>query len=102
MASYRYVLHPNAFFGNDPRLSPFKRLGTGTKLPPLFIIHSADDQIVPVEGNRTFVKKMLEKNPAAKVVFTLRPGEYGASIPLGMKHPWLTGGLEFITMLGKS
>jgi len=42
---------------------------------------------VPAEGNRTFVKKLLEKNPAAKMVFTVQPGEHGVSIPLGMKHP---------------
>jgi acetyl esterase/lipase len=85
------------FFGDDPRLFPLKRLETGSKLPPLFIIHGADDTIVPVEGSRNFVKKLLGRNPAAKVVLTVQPGEHGVSIPLGMKHPWLAEGLELVT-----
>jgi fermentation-respiration switch protein FrsA (DUF1100 family) len=69
---------------------------TGPKLPPLFIIHGADDTIVPVEGSRKFVKKLLDKNPAAKMVLIAQPGEHGVSIPLGMKHTWLTEGLECV------
>lgn len=96
MASHRCFLHPNAFFGNDPRLFPFKRLETGSKFTPLFI-HGADDKIVPVEGSRNFVKRLLDKNHAAKVVLKTKLGEHGVSILPGMNHAWLTMGLGLVT-----
>lgn len=84
------------FFGNDPRLFPLKRLAAGAELPPLFIIHGADDTIVPVDGSRSFVKVLLEKNPEAKVVLTIEPGEHGVSIPFRVQHPWLAEGLKLV------
>jgi acetyl esterase/lipase len=84
------------FFGKDPRLFPLRRLQAGAKLPPLFIIHGANDTIVPAEGSQKFVKLLLERNPEAKVVLTIQPGEHGVSISLGMKHPWLAEGLKLV------
>jgi acetyl esterase/lipase len=85
------------FFGNEPRLFPLRRLETGARLPPLFIIHGANDTIVPVEGSLKFAKLLLEKNPDTKVVLTVQPGEHGVSIPFGMEHPWLAEGLKLVT-----
>jgi acetyl esterase/lipase len=85
------------FFGRDRRLFPLKKLQNGAELPPLFIIHGAGDTIVPVDGSRTFVKLLLEKNPNAKVVLNVQPGEHGFSILFGMGHPWLAEGLKLVT-----
>jgi acetyl esterase/lipase len=84
------------FFGNGPQLFPLRRLESGAKLPPLFIIHGAGDTIVPVEGSQKFAKLLLEKDPEAKVVLTVQPGEHGFSNSFGMKHPWLAEGLKLV------
>ena len=85
------------FFGNDTKLFPFKRLEAGVKLPPLFILHGSDDTIVPVEGSKAFVKLLLEKDPEAKIVLTIQPGDHGVSSGFTIKHPWLADGLKLVT-----
>ncbi|KAI9038593.1 alpha/beta-hydrolase [Aspergillus affinis] len=85
------------FFGTDERLFPFERVSRGAKIPPLFLIHGLDDDIVPVQGSRDFTALLQEKQPSAKVHLSTPPGGHGMHEPWSQNHDAMKEGLELVT-----
>lgn len=85
------------YFGRDDRLLPFRRLENGATIPPVFIIHGDDDEIVPVEGSRDFVKLLQSVQPESLVKLSTAPGGHGLHEKWQMNHPALKDGLDFAT-----
>ncbi|PLB50268.1 alpha/beta-hydrolase [Aspergillus steynii IBT 23096] len=85
------------FFGTDEKLFPFERVSRGAKIPPLFIIHGLDDDIVPVDGSRDFTALLQEKQPATEVHLSLAPGGHGLHESWSQDHDAMKGGLAFAT-----
>ncbi|ETS84817.1 hypothetical protein PFICI_02842 [Pestalotiopsis fici W106-1] len=83
------------YFGRDERLLPFQRVEKGGEIPPLFIIHGDDDEIVPVEGSKAFVSLLQDKRPGCAVKLSTAPGGHGLCETWHMDHPALEGGLNF-------
>jgi len=91
-------------FGTDPILFPMERLEAGAQLPPLFIIHGADDEIVPAVDSKAFVELLLEKKPEAEVHLSIVPGPHGLHETWGMDHAAMEAGLNLVVVawLGNS
>ncbi|KAH8434974.1 alpha/beta hydrolase family protein [Aspergillus melleus] len=85
------------FFGTDEKLFPFDRVSRGAKIPPLFIIHGLDDDIVPVQGSQDFIALLQEKQPSAKVHLSLSPGGHGLHEQWSQHHDAIKEGLKLVT-----
>lgn len=85
------------FFGTDEKLFPFERVSRGAKIPPVFIIHGLDDEIVPVDGSRDFAALLREKRPTAKLHLSLAPGGHGLHETWSQDHDAMKEGLGFAT-----
>lgn len=92
--------------GNDPELFPLERIrkmglpptpvGSGSALPPTFILHGEQDSAVPVGGTHTFVELLKEADPAIQIHVAIRPGDHGFDATATLDEPWLKQGLDFI------
>ena len=85
-------------FGGDSSLYPIEMLDQVNELPPTWILHGKEDNVVPVAGTQNYVDKLKEKLPDTKVHVSYRPGMHGFD-----NHPaatleddWVKEGLEFI------
>ncbi|KAM4066280.1 alpha/beta hydrolase fold domain-containing protein [Hirsutella rhossiliensis] len=65
-------------------------------MPPLWIIHSVQDSVVPVECSTEFVKAVEEKYPNLPVLLSLEQGDHGFDSSLGMAEHWIQEGCRFI------
>ncbi|KAF3006964.1 hypothetical protein E8E14_004621 [Neopestalotiopsis sp. 37M] len=83
------------YFGRDERLFPFQRVTRGDGVPPLFIIHGDDDEIVPVEGSKAFVSLLQDKRPDSAVRLSTAPNGHGLHEKWHIDHPALEAGLKF-------
>lgn len=68
----------------------------GVRLPPLLIVHGADDSVVPVEGSRRFVRAWKTWQPLSRVRLVLRPGEHGFEAGARAEEKWLGDALEWV------
>ena len=83
-------------FGDDPSLYPLERLQTGAIIPPVFIIHGAQDEIVPVQGSKTFIQILKERQPHIKSHLSIVPGPHGLHEPWHTDHPAMKEGLDMV------
>lgn len=87
------------YFGTEEYLFPLERVENGEKISPLLIMHGLDDDIVPVDGSKKFVKLVQEKQHGTRTHLSLAPGGHGFHEKFHQDHPALKEGLDFITRI---
>ncbi|ROV95018.1 hypothetical protein VMCG_08355 [Cytospora schulzeri] len=69
---------------------------TTAALPPMWIIHGADDTITPCVCSSKFVDKIRETHPEVPVLLNLEPGEHSFDVSMTMDEQWVADGLKFV------
>ncbi|KAK7997496.1 choline dehydrogenase protein [Apiospora arundinis] len=72
----------------NKRLDVIKLLDTLETMPPIWIIHGEEDSVVPAAGSQAFVNAMREKLPDVPLHITIRPGNHGFELGLGLEEQW--------------
>ncbi|KAK8011003.1 alpha/beta-hydrolase [Apiospora arundinis] len=80
----------------NKRLDVIKLLDTLETMPPMWIIHGEEDSVVPAAGSQTFVNAMREKLPDVPIHVTIRPGNHGFELGLGLEEHWVRNGCRFV------
>ena len=83
----------NALLGNKPSQSLINEYSNELQIknntPPTFIIHSADDDLVPVKNSIEFYLALLEKNISAEMhIFPFGGHGYSLAFGLGYLNTW--------------
>ncbi|KAK8101460.1 hypothetical protein PG999_011834 [Apiospora kogelbergensis] len=80
----------------NKRLDVIKLLDTLETMPPLWIIHGEEDSVVPTAGSEAFANAMREKLPEVPVHVTIRQGNHGFELGLGLEDDWVRNGCRFV------
>lgn len=89
-----------ALIGGDESMLPLEALKGGkAELPPTWVYHGNEDDVVPKSGTEKFVAIMREHYPAVEVLEQYPSGNHGFDV--GYKDPlldeeWIREGEEFI------
>lgn len=88
-------LYKDYFDSNDQRLVPLDRLEKGDRFPKggLFVWHSTEDSICPIEGSEKLAAKVKEVQPDLPFTLAKRPGEHGFDEGSKIDEDWLKDGL---------
>ncbi|KAJ9615423.1 hypothetical protein H2200_001498 [Cladophialophora chaetospira] len=88
-------LYKEYFSPRDDRLIPFDRLDKGARFPKggLFVWHSVDDSICPIDGSEKLAAKVKELQPDLPFTLAKRPGEHGFDGDSKIDEDWLKKGL---------
>lgn len=86
------------WFGGDSSLYPIEMLDKLDIIPPTWILHGKDDNVVPIDGTYKFVGHLKEKQPSARLHTSYRPGGHGFDNhgPASLDEDWLKEGVDFI------
>ncbi|KAF2149003.1 alpha/beta-hydrolase [Myriangium duriaei CBS 260.36] len=89
-----------SLIGTDRRIFPYKLLEERTEdLPPTWVYHGTDDNVVPIDGSEKFVKIVQRKFPDTSLHVSWPPGHHGfdAHDPAPeADDTWLKDGLDFV------
>ncbi|KAI5460131.1 Alpha/Beta hydrolase protein [Mariannaea sp. PMI_226] len=64
--------------------------------PPMWIIHSKQDSVVPVDCSTEFAKAVEKRHLETPVLVTLRSGDHDFNSLTRMNEPWVQEGCRFI------
>lgn len=90
------------YLGTATELYPLEvlehRAKAGERVPPMWIFHGRDDDVVPVQGTEAFVKLWKEVLPGKEeeLHVNYESGSHGFDDAATLETPWIKTGLEFI------
>ncbi|CAK1366708.1 unnamed protein product [Cercospora beticola] len=91
-AYYKHFLQAQ----RDKRIDIMQILDEVDSLPPIWIIHGAQDTLVPSASSTNFVHKVQRKMPSVPVKLTLRTGDHGVDLGCTVEEDWVREGCEFV------
>ncbi|MCJ1299986.1 hypothetical protein MMC08_002780 [Hypocenomyce scalaris] len=80
----------------NPQLDLTQTLDKVDSIPPLWISHSEQDSIIPVECSTEFDKAVANRFPESPLLLTVKPGDHMWTDALNMSEPWVQEGCDFI------
>ena len=91
------------YLGSDSSLYPLDLLDTVAvkTLPPMWILHGRDDEVVPVDGTEKFVERLSQKYPEViypdgRLMLTVEAGGHGFDESVTQDTEWVKAGLEWV------
>lgn len=94
-------LYPK-FLGEASELYPFDNLKAraekGDRVPPVWVFHGKEDDVVPMQGTEAFVKLWRQVLPQREdeLHVNYESGSHGFDDAATVETPWVTEGLKFI------
>ncbi|KAK6435315.1 hypothetical protein LTR95_008497 [Oleoguttula sp. CCFEE 5521] len=93
-------LYPK-FLGTATELYPLEvltqRAKEGVRVPPTWVFHGTEDDVVPIEGTHKFVELWKESLPGKEgdLFVNYEPGGHGFDAECTVETEWVKKGLEF-------
>ncbi|OQO08368.1 hypothetical protein B0A48_06238 [Cryoendolithus antarcticus] len=94
-------LYPK-FLGTETELYPLEVLAMqakeGVQVPPTWVFHGTEDDVVPIEGTQKFVELWKQSLPGkeADLYVNYEPGGHGFDAEATIETAWVKKGLEFV------
>ncbi len=86
------------WLGDNSVLYPIEALDGVEELPPVWLLHGKQDNVVPIEGSYRFEKAMRERLPEVDLLTTYVDGDHGFDNREGIdiETDWIEEGVGFV------